>query len=85
MPNSSSKGRFYEIDVDRIFIACIGFLFAVCGWRRMALNTVVDRRSVEEIPASGNGSAMHGIDVFFSIATSREDAQRRAILATAGE
>jgi hypothetical protein len=46
--------------------------------------TVVDRREVGEIHASGNGSAVHGIDVFFSIATSEEDAQGRAILATAG-
>jgi hypothetical protein len=46
--------------------------------------TVVDRRAVGEIHASGNGSAVHGIDVFFSIATSEEDAQGRAILATAG-
>jgi hypothetical protein len=44
---------------------------------------VVDGRPVEEIHASGNGSAVHGMDVFFSIATSEEDAQGRAILARA--
>ena len=46
--------------------------------------TVVDRRQAEEIRAFGSGIEAPGIDVFFAIATSGEDAQSRAILARAG-
>jgi len=47
--------------------------------------TVVDRRSVEANRAFDSGSGERGIDVFFAIGTSKEDAQRRAIRAKEGE
>jgi hypothetical protein len=53
-------------------------------FQQVPSTTVVDRRHEEEIHAFGSGSAVHGMDVFFSTATSEEDAQRRAILAAAG-
>jgi hypothetical protein len=56
-----------------------GFIFL-----HVSNNTVVDRRSEAVNHAFGSDSEAHGIDDAFAIGTNAEDAQCRAILATAG-
>jgi hypothetical protein len=55
----------------------------LCVVQQAPSTTVVDRRQVEAIRVFGSDSGEHGIDASFSIVTSGEDAQCRAILAKA--